>query len=210
MQKVTKAKSFEAKITKNWKDYNKFVELIGLVKEHHINPFVFFYFKIQDLRDKKIFPKISNVVTKKAVEHFLGWRKKNQYKVSVITQEKTYEQEWLNQLSLDVQSLVTYELRKPVVSLMKPEGFIFSGLGKCLLNHFQHIGFTVDSEESQHWSELVANETLFRKALEHWNGCLSKEALKLGSLYHSMRDRKFIEKLDALTKLLSVLKVAIP
>ena len=207
MQKATKAWSFEAKITRKWKDYDKFVGLLPSIAENHVNPFAFFYFKIQDFRSKKIYPKISNVVTKRALDHFISWSKTNKYRVAIVAQEKSYETEWLNQLSIDVQSLVSYQLRKPVVSLTKPEGFLFSGLGKALINHYQHTGFEVDADEQNQWQELLKDEELHKRTIAYWNSCIVREQAKLNTLYRAMRDKNFIIKLDELVKLLTVLQI---
>lgn len=193
------------RISKRWKDYDNYVQLIPLIIRHKINPQAFFTFAVAARQAKRIPPTVSNIATDKAVQHFLQFRQLNTHRVATYLTNRTYEDELASQLQLDTVSLTTYLLRKPTVALSSSDAFLFSSAGRVMICQTQD--FPLESSEQVFSEDLQFSPAFRQRAVESWNAALQKQIGRVKALDHELRDPHFQTKLQEIAELLSVLTI---
>jgi len=196
-----------SKITKRWKSYKNFVDLIPCFVDNNINPFSFFAFTVQAKKGRKIPFLISNVATEKNFKHYIAYLKTNTYKVSTYTNFKEYEDSLYNQLNIDLISLATYLLRKPRISLSSCENFLFSSTTKILLSINKNPIADLDDAEQIFYEDLMFNPEFYNRVKTKWNQLLEVQIAKVKAMHNEHLDKNFALKLKEIVQLLLVLKV---
>lgn len=191
------------RITRKWKDYDRYAGLIPLLIQHRINPQAFFTFAVAARQRKRIPPLISNIATPATIEHFLQWRKLNTHRAATYLTNKTYEDQLVSQLRNDAISLTSFLLRKPVIALNANDAFLFSSPGRVMLNLTQD--FPLDSIELVFLEDMRFNPAFLRRTTQAWNAALRAQMARVQALDHELRDAQFRAKLQRISELLRVL-----
>lgn len=203
--KLNREEAGVRRITRKWKDYDRYAGLIPLLVQHKINPQVFFTFVVAARQRKRIPPLISNIATPSAIEHFLQWRKLNTHRAATYLTNKTYEDQLTSQLRNDLISLTSFLLRKPVIALNANDAFLFSSAGRVMLSLTQD--FQLDSIESIFLEDMRFNPAFLHRTVSAWNAGLRAQTSCIQALDHELRDAQFRTKLHSITELLRVLQV---
>lgn len=206
MMQLKVGESAVGRITKKSKHYERYRGLIPLITEHRINPFTFFSFVVQARRARHIPCTISNVATKKSIEHFLCFQRSNSYQVSTYSRHQEYEDTLKNQLHTDLFSLATYLLRKPRVVVSVCEDFLFSTPTKVMLS-LSGQPITLNDAEHLFYEDLMFCSDFRSRLTKAWNQYLGEQINKIQSMHHELRDTNFLNKLQEIITLLQVLKL---
>jgi hypothetical protein len=204
--KLKQGEGFYGTITRKWKGYQNFVDLIPLFTKNKINPFSFFTFTIEARRNRKIPFTIRNTCTQNSVDHYLRYLKSNTYRVSTYSNFKDYEETLYNQLNIDLISLGTYLLRKPRISINSCESFLFSSFTKVLLSLNKTPVGALTQEESVFYEDLMFAPEFLARVQARWNQSVDRQIEKIGGMINTYMDQNFVLKIGEIVKLLEVLK----
>ena len=204
--KLKQGEGFGGTITRKWKGYQNFADLIPEFTAHSINPFSFFTFTIEARRSKKIPFTISNCVTQRSIHHYLQYQKSNTYRVKTYANFKDYEDTLYNQLNIDLISLGTYLLRKPRISINACESFLFSSFTKILLSINKTPVGTLTPSELVFYEDLMFDPEFLARIQARWNQSVDRQIEKVGGMINSYMEETFVEKLKEIIRLIEVLK----
>lgn len=170
------------KISKKWKYLPKVLHFANWCREQGVNPYSYFQYHMARCKKAGDAIHIQRFVADTCRKSYQLYAKKNTYRVSLWSTSKGAIETALSQLTIDVQCLVNFLLRKPVVHIQEGDVFFLSNLTRSLLYLTKAFPNWKSPTEDPLLVDLMFVPSLFQELVEGWNRILKLEGMRVQGL----------------------------